>query len=101
MKIHITETAADFDHEGALILSRQVLLKPDSTLGLATGDTTRGIYARAAELYRDLRIDYSRCKSCNLDEYLGVSAQDPRSCRYRIDEILLNRINLPRENTYF
>jgi len=100
MKIIVMETTEAFDRQGALIIMRQALKKPDSTFGLATGDTTRNMYALAAELHRELGVDYSLCKSCNLDEYAGVSAEDKRSCRYRINEVLLDKINIKPENTY-
>ena len=100
MKIIITENAQAFDREGAMLFTRQALKKPDTTFGIATGDTTRNIYALTAGLHKELGIDYSLCKTCNLDEYVGVPADDTRSCRYRIHEVLLNKINIRAENTY-
>jgi len=100
MKIIIADNEQCFDREGALFFTRQALKKPDTTFGIATGDTTRNIYTLAAELYKELKIDYSLCKTCNLDEYAGVSADDKRSCRYRINETLLNKINIKPEYTY-
>jgi glucosamine-6-phosphate deaminase len=100
MKIVIAENEQDFDREGALFITRQALKKPDTTFGVATGDTTRNIYTLVAELHRELKVDYSLCKTCNLDEYTGVSPDNPHSCRYRINEILLNKINIKPENTY-
>ena len=100
MKIIIKEDSGAFDREGALFMSRQALRKPDTCFGLATGETTRNIYTITAELHKDLNIDYSLCKTCNLDEYVGISGNDRRSCRYRINETLLNKINIKPENTY-
>jgi glucosamine-6-phosphate deaminase len=100
MNVIITKSVEEFDREGALRISRQALKKPDSFFGLATGDTTKAIYRLTAELCHSLGVDYSRCKTCNLDDYVGLPASDSRSCRYRINEILLDRINIPRENTY-
>lgn len=100
MKIIIKEDAAAFDREAALALSRQALLKPDTTFGLATGDTTKNIFTLTAELHRELGVDYSLCKTVNLDEYVGVSGDDKRSCRWRINDTLLDKINIKPENTY-
>ena len=100
MKIIITENTEAFDSEGALFFTRQVLKKPDTTFGIATGDTTYNIYALAARLHKELAVDYSHSKTCNLDEYVGVSAKDKWSCRFRIDEVLLEKINIKPENTY-
>jgi len=100
MKIIITENEEKFDREGAVLFTRQALKKPDTTFALATGDTTRNIFALAAVMHNELKVDYSLCKTCNLDEYAGVAADDKRSCRYRINEVLLDKINIKKENTY-
>ena len=100
MKISVMENSSAFDREGAMFFTRQVLMKPDTFFGLATGNTTRNIFAIAAELYRELEVDYSQAKTCNLDEYAGIPAEDRRSCSYRINEVLLGRINIKPENTY-
>jgi hypothetical protein len=53
MRTIITENAETFDREGALFFTRQVLKKPDTTFGIATGDTTRNLYVLAAELHKE------------------------------------------------
>ena len=100
MTIIIKENPQAFDLEGALFFTRQALKKPDTTFGIATGETTRNMYALVAELHKKLKVDYSLCKTCNLDEYVGIAANDKRSCCYRINELLLHQINIKPENTY-
>jgi len=100
IKLSVAETETDVDREAALRVSRQVLLKPDSLIGLATGDTTVGMYHWMVRLHKELAIDYSGVKTCNLDEYVGVAESDKSSCRYRIHKDLLSHINIKPENTY-
>ena len=100
MQLIIKETEDDFHREAAMLVSRQVLQKPDSVIGLATGNTTKGIHKWMIHFHKELSIDYSMCKTCNLDEYIGVSPADPGSCCYRIKEELLNHLNTLPENTY-
>ena len=100
MQLIIKETEDDFHRETAMYVTRQVLVKPDSTIGLATGNTTVGIHTWMIRLHKELAVDYSLCKTCNLDEYVGVSPDDPASCAYRIRDGLLNHINIRPENTY-
>jgi len=100
MQLVIAKTERDFHRDAAARVSRQVLKKPDSLIGLATGGTTLGIHQWMIRFHRELGIDYSQCKTCNLDEYIGVSADDPSSCRYRINNELLNHLNIRPENTY-
>ena len=100
MTITILETELDFDREVAARVSKQVLVKPDSLIGLATGNTTINLFNWMVRFHKELGIDYSRAKTCNLDEYVGIAAEDKRSCRYRIDELLLKQINIGYKNTY-
>ena len=100
MTLTILDNEADFDREVALRVSKQVLMKPDSLLGLATGNTTLNIFTWMIKHHKELGIDYSKAKTCNLDEYIGIAASDSRSCRYRIDQSLLKHINIKYENTY-
>jgi glucosamine-6-phosphate deaminase len=100
LKLIIAKTPQNLDQEAALFFTRQAIEKPGSFFALATGDTTKNMYTQVAHLHRELGVDYAECKTCNLDEYVGLPANDRRSCRYRINEILLNKINIKSENTY-
>ena len=100
MKITIMDTETDFDREAAVRVTRQVLLKPDSLIGLATGTTTLNLFDWMVKFHKELSVDYSNVKTCNLDEYAGLAPDDKRSCRYRIDQSLLKRVNIKYENTY-
>jgi glucosamine-6-phosphate deaminase len=100
LKLISLETPPSLDREAALFFTRQAVKKPNSFFALATGDTTKNMYALVADLHGKLGIDYSECKTCNLDEYVGLAADDKRGCRYRINEALLGKINIKMENTY-
>lgn len=53
--------------------------KPAAVLGLATGGTMTGLYAELVARHRSGRLSFARARSFNLDEYLGVAADDDRS----------------------
>ena len=53
--------------------------QPTSVLGLATGGTMTGLYAELAARHVAGRLSFARARGFNLDEYLGLGAQDPRS----------------------
>ena len=84
----------------AEILAAQVVLKPACVLGLATGSSPVGMYRRLAEQYQQGMLDFSAVTSVNLDEYCGLSPEDPQSYRYFLEENLFRRINIRRENTF-
>lgn len=100
MKRIITETAEQFDHTVAKQVVQQVLIKPDSVLCFATGNTTEKIFDEIVRLTEALEVDFSRVHTVNLDEYVGVRPENPSSCRWRIEQGLFKRIHIPLENCY-
>jgi glucosamine-6-phosphate deaminase len=77
-----------------------VRIKPDSVLGLATGRTMERVYAELARMHREEGLDFSLCRTFNLDEYIGLAPADPHSYRYYMNERLFTRINIDLRNTY-
>ena len=57
------------------ILGAQVLLKPDCTLGLATGSSPIGAYEELVRQYEGGLLDFSQVRTVNLDEYCGLKAE--------------------------
>lgn len=84
----------------ANILSAQVILFPDSVLGLATGSTPLGVYEQLVTWYEKGDIDFSRIHTINLDEYCGLSPEHPQSYRHYMNLNLFDRINIPVEYTH-
>ena len=57
------------------------------TLGLATGSSPLEFYQRMTES----DLDFSNLVSVNLDEYVGLTGEDPQSYRYFMQENLFNK----------
>lgn len=100
MRIIETKDYNDMSRKAANIISSQVILKPDSVLGLATGSTPLQTYANLIESYKNGDLDFSKVSSVNLDEYCGLSADNNQSYRYFMQHNLFDHINLPSEHTY-
>jgi glucosamine-6-phosphate deaminase len=81
----------------ARLIADRVRAKPDLVLGLATGRTMERVYDRLAAMEG---VDFSRCRSFNLDEYIGLPAEDEHSYRRYMDEHLFGRINIARASTH-
>ena len=79
----------------------QVLQKPESVLGLATGSTPLQPYAHMIKLYNEGAVDFSRVKTFNLDEYCNLDVKDKNSYHSFMYENLFNHINIPDENINF
>lgn len=85
--------------KGAQILAAQIISKPESFLGLATGSTPLGIYQRLKEWHRKGVLDFERIKTVNLDEYKGISREDEQSYYYYMNKNLFSYVNIRAENT--
>ena len=84
----------------ANIISAQVILKPESILGLATGSSPIGVYDQLVEWYKKGDLDFSRVTTVNLDEYKGLPKENEQSYYYFMHEYLFDKVNINVENTY-
>lgn len=79
----------------------QVLQKPDSVLGLATGSTPIKAYDHMIKLYNQGAVDFSQVTTFNLDEYCRLDTKDKNSYHSFMHENLFDHINIPDENINF
>ena len=100
MKIIIADDYKDMSRKAANYLSAQVILKPGSVIGLATGETPIGTYNQLVNWYKKGDIDFSQTKTVNLDEYKGLEGTHEQSYRFFMNENLFDRINIDKKNTY-
>lgn len=99
MKVVVTKDYTEMCKQASRIFAAQITLKPDSVLGLATGSTPVGMYKELIQMYNENRIDFSRVKTVNLDEYAGLSGDNDQSYRYFMNHNLFDHININKENT--
>jgi glucosamine-6-phosphate deaminase len=92
------DEAADLVAQDILEALRQ---KPDLVLGLATGSTPIGVYERLVRAHREDGVDFSRVRTFNLDEYIGLAADHPQSYRFFMRTHLFDGIEVPPENVRF
>ena len=76
-----------------------IRMKPACVLGLATGSTPVPLYKELIARERAGKIDFSRVRSANLDEYKGLAPEHPQSYRHFMQENLFDHINIKPENT--
>ena len=74
--------------------------KPDLVLGLPAGRTPLGMYAELIKAYRDQQLDFSRLRTFNLDEYLGLAKNHPNSYHTSMHRHFFDHINLSPENIH-
>ena len=100
MRIIETKNYQELSALAADLIGAQLLLKPRCVLGLATGSSPIGTYEKLVEAYQAGRLDFSQVRTVNLDEYCGLSAENPQSYRYFMDKRLFSQVNILRENTH-
>ena len=99
MRIIHTENYQELSRQAANIICAQVNLKPNCVLGLATGSTPIGAYENIVEANKNGDVDFSQVTSVNLDEYCGLTGDNPQSYRYFMNEHLFNHVNIDMANT--
>lgn len=97
MKVRVFDDSARASRAVARLIARQLELRPASVLGLPTGRTSVAVYK---ELVR-LRPDFSRARTFNLDEFVGLPAENRRSFRAFMDRHLFCRVNIPARHVHF
>jgi len=98
MRIIIVDSKEEMGKKAASLVSSQIILKPDSVLGLATGGTPLGMYKELINLYNEKEIDFKLVKTFNLDEYVGIGKENDQSYHYYMMNNLFEFINIPEEN---
>ena len=69
-----------------------------SSVCCATGNTPVGTYGKLVSLKEKGRFDSSRLRIYQLDEYLGLRADDERTLWGWMDRILIKPLEIPSEN---
>lgn len=84
----------------AQLVARELRARPSLVLGLATGRTMEMVYAELVRLHVEEDLDFSLCRTFNLDEYVGLGPENPNSYLHFMDAHLFSRINIDRRNTH-
>ncbi|MBM3861482.1 MAG: glucosamine-6-phosphate deaminase [Verrucomicrobia bacterium] len=82
------------------IIAKELHARPQLVLGLATGGTMEKVYDDLARRHREEKLDFSLCRTFNLDEYIGLAPDDPRSYRAYMNRQLFGRVNIDPRNTH-
>ena len=90
----------DMSRKAANIISAQIIMKPDCVLGLATGSSPIGTYKQLIEWYQKGDLDFSQVTTINLDEYKGLSPENPQSYRYFMNTNLFDHVNIDKSRTF-
>ncbi len=82
MRLIVTDDYSNMSRKAAGLIASQVILKPNSVLGLATGSTPIGIYEQLSAWHQSGELDFSQITTVNLDEYCGLAPDNEQSYHY-------------------
>lgn len=100
MQVVIRSTAADAALLTARVVAKAIRAKPSIVLGMATGRTMEAVYAELVRMHRKEGLDFSQVKTFNLDEYAGLTPEDPNSYRFYMNKHLFKQVNIDLKNTF-
>ncbi|WP_405174963.1 glucosamine-6-phosphate deaminase [Paenibacillus sp. FSL H8-0261] len=90
----------DFVQTGANLIASLLHSNPKAVLGLATGSSPVGVYAKLVEMHQKGLVSFSKATSFNLDEYIGLPVDHPQSYRSFMNEQLFNHIDIDPGQTH-
>ena len=88
----------DVSRKAANIIAAQIYLKPDCVLGLATGSSPVGTYKELIAKYEAGDLDFSKVRTVNLDEYVGLTKDHDQSYAYFMRSNLFDHVNIDQAN---
>jgi glucosamine-6-phosphate deaminase len=75
--------------------------KPLFVIAMPSGDTALGIYECLASLHASGQVSFAHVACFNLDEYVGIPRDHPRSQHTFMWTNLFSKVDIKRENVYF
>lgn len=100
MDIQVFQSEALAAQAAATLFAAQIISKPDSVLGLATGGTPLPCYGKLIEWHRMGGLDFAHAHSFNLDEYCGIAPDHPQSYHFYMEKHFFSQVNLPKANRH-
>ncbi|MDD4850845.1 MAG: glucosamine-6-phosphate deaminase [Gemmiger sp.] len=97
MKITIAKDEHTFDVMAAWRIIGQMLSKPDSVIGLSTGQTTKNMHAIVSDIYKQYPFDTSKVTLFNVDELTNLPRSYAGCCYTMIAEQIARTLNIPEE----
>lgn len=99
MKVLIHDSAQAAVAAIANRIVEKIIAEPTCVLGLATGGTAEPVYDAMVQKYEQRKVSYSKIRTFNLDEYVGLSPDHPMSYHSFMEKHLFGRTDINASNT--
>jgi len=100
MKIIVKKDYEQVSQAALEIMLDIIKNKPNAALGLATGSTPIRLYELMQEDHLKNHTSYKNIESYNLDEYYGLSDDNPQSYYYFMWHHLFNKLDIDKKNIH-
>ena len=100
MEVVTVPSYEDLSLRAAETVCKAIGEKPDLVLGLPTGATPIGMYRQLVAAHRRGTADFSRARTFNLDEYLGLAPEHPASYHTYMRDHFLSHIELEQSQVH-
>ncbi len=98
MKLIVTNNYQALSLAAADLIAGVISAQPNAAVVLPTGDTPVGMYRELAERAGRGELDASNLRVFQLDEYLGITPDDPRSLYGWLARSLFGPLGIPDAN---
>ena len=98
MKIEYFENYDTMSARAAEIVANEIKTKDNFILGLPTGSSPEGMYAKLIELNKSGLVDFSKVTTFNLDEYYPIKRDNSQSYYTFMFDNFFGKININPEN---
>jgi glucosamine-6-phosphate deaminase len=100
MRVLVAPDYGTLSHTAAQLVLNAIRHKPDLRLGLPTGNTPLGMYEEMVKAYREQQLDFTRLRTFNLDEYLDLPKDHPRTFHSYMQKHFFDHVNIPAGNIH-
>lgn len=101
MKVIIHTSYKDLSESAAEDFISCMQSSPIPLCCIASGDSPVGLYKELSRRYIQKGLDISKWHFAGLDEWLGMDGTDEGSCRYMLDQLVTQPLQLSQQQTCF
>ncbi len=98
MKVIIAKDYNEVSELVAKQIVKEVNEKPNLVFCLPAGNSPIGMYKKLVEFYNQGVVDFSKMRTFDMDEYVGLSKENVNSFAYFMNKHFLNHVNIDRTN---
>lgn len=100
MKNIITKDYQEMSQLTARIIADEIKKKPNMAFAIPTGGTPIGTLQELVNIYNKEKLDFSKLKCFNIDEYVSLEKEHEQSYYYFLNHYLYQKTNISPSNTY-